>query len=306
MEIKIDSDFSEWFGYWMGDGDRSLKRGTFGVASQSLDIHKLNMKILLDYFHLEKKRLRVEITTSRKAPDEDMRKEYSNLLELNISQIKTISRTPLANRDCIRLFVYSLITLRDFLKQVEEIKNKILISDRTIMSKFVSGIFAAEGSIRKKGKNIRMLMLKKNEVEFVRKILDKLGIVSTMNLQKNSGGWEISICSYENLAKFREIGGFGRMVEKNAILEERMTHYENKLPWAERYSRLCKIFSAQSQLTNKIVAEKFKMKYHNAKFMMATFAKLGLLNVSKINKIYVYTLNESADCDEIDIKSHIT
>ncbi len=292
MELNIDPDFSEWFGYWIGDGDKSLKRGTFGVAGQSIEIQKLNIKILLEYFHLSKERLRLEITSSRKDSDLTIKKEYSNLLGIAESQVKSIFRNPSANRDCLRVFVYSLNTLRDFLFEVEKIKNVILVSNENIMSRFVNGIFAAEGSIKKKGKLVRMLMIDKNEVDFVKKVMDKLGIASTMNFQKISGGWELSIHSYDNLLRFKEIGGFGRFIEKNSILNERMEHYEKKLPWTERYRRLCSLFSELDRLTNRIVVEKFGMKYHAAKFMMANFARKGLLDVDKSNKTHIYTLNK--------------
>ncbi|MBS3154930.1 hypothetical protein J4404_00340, partial [Candidatus Woesearchaeota archaeon] len=236
-EISIDKDFSEWFALWLGDGDRSLKRGTIGMANQCENVIIFNMDILNRVFGLNFKRFRCEITTKEDDLNQ-VRDKWSKILKLPLEQIRHIQKNNMATKDCCRVFVYSELLLKELLNFEDDLLNTISNSNEDIKSAFINGIFAAEGNIRLDSKCIRIGMKNEKIIKFVSKILSDLGINSFIALNTHTNALELSIFGYNNFIRFNQIGGFGKHTDKNLNLEKQIKSYERKLPWYERFRRL--------------------------------------------------------------------
>ncbi len=289
--IKLDKEFSEWFGIWIGDGDRSIKRGTVGLASQCEEVLKFNIKILTQTFGLDKNRIKCEITTNDKDLNKIKRK-WANTLKIPENRIGHIQYNRLARRDCARVFVYSNLLLRDLLNFEDLLINKISKGSKNIKSSFVNGIFAAEGNMRLDDKCARIGMKNDKVINFVKNLLSDLGIKTTVIYNTYTKALELCIFGYDNLVKFNQVGGFGKHTSKNNGLNMQLESYENKLPWGERFRRLNRILIKKGTITSVELKKMMNLSSANAGYILRKFHKEGGLLVDKSNKSYIYSINK--------------
>lgn len=292
-EPKITPEFAEWFGAWIGDGDHSPHKKSVTLCNQEHELLQLHIKILTEYFNFPRERVLVEVTTGSSDDIEIIKKRWATKLSLPYGNIRTINRNPVARKECARVVANNVKLIRFLRDNTTAIKLKISNSTKETKAAYVRGIFAAEGSIRKgfAEKHVRLAMLSIEDVAFVQKLLENIEISSRINFNPHNGAYELSLYGYENLLNFKNLGGFGRHKDKNAILHYQLKY--TRIPWSFKFKRLKEILKNKNVITNKEAAKIFNTTYHNAKFMLATFARRGMLNVDKTNKTHYYGLNES-------------
>lgn len=292
-DFNITPEFAEWFGAWIGDGDHSTYKKSVTLCNQECDLLNLHIKILTEYFEFPKERILVELTTSNSDSVEIIKNRWATKLSLPADNIRTINRNKHAREECARVVANNAEMFRFLRNNTTAIKFKISNSREENKAAFIRGLYAAEGSIRteRHQKHLRLGMKPIEEIAFAQKLLEDLKIQSRIDFNPCNCAYELSVYGFENLLRFYEIGGFGRYKKKNDILQKQLEY--GKLPWSFRFKCLVTILKNKTPVTSKEVAELFNTGYDNAKLMLATFAKFGMLNVDKTNKTYLYSLNET-------------
>ncbi len=301
--LKIDSIFAEWYGAWIGDGDHSPKRETIGLANCSINLLSLHMQILFR-FGYTKNKIKVEvISPNKKESKVKIKDRWSKILDLPIEQISVVTYMENARQEGARVQVWCS-ALNRILHEIDyTIKSIIENSDDKIKIAYIRGIFAAEGSTRKKSKQIRLNMKNEKELLFARRMLLDLGIFSNgPKLNTHNGCFELSITGYYNIKRFYEINGFGRHKERSDLLRKVFKTYENKLPHSERFNQIKRILEKRKQVSNLELMQLLDLNHSNIAHITRMFVDKDLLKVDKSDKVYKYSLIANSIKKEIEQK----
>jgi len=203
--ININPKFIEWYALWIGEGVHSPTREAISLTNYDIDILKLHIKILKK---LKFDRIDAEVVTNTKDDNNKIKEKWSNILNLSVNNIKTVIYSDIATQEGARIQVWSASFFRVLHKLKPKIR-EIVEFDEKLKIAYIKGIYAAEGSVRKKGKNIRICMNDKDELDFVRGILKDLDIQTKEAVyNKLSRAYDLSIFGYGNIKQFKDINRF--------------------------------------------------------------------------------------------------
>ncbi len=289
-KLVIDALFVEWYGAWIGDGDHSYKREALSMSNYSIDLLKLHI-VMMRRLGFESNRLLVEVVSPSDEPSKIIKERWAKILGLSFNQVSTVTRMSNATQEGARVGLGCAGLFRVLHRIDSKIKKKILSSGDTIRIAYIKGIFAAEGSVRKKGKQVRLNMKDELELIFARTVLHSLGIfVKLPKWNPHSGCFELSIFGYENIRRFWEIGGFGLERKRSKLLDKCVNSY-GKFPFGVRVRQIRESFPNGKNFTNKDLVNLLNLGPANARKITRAALARGLLKVDKTNKVYKYSLD---------------
>jgi len=291
QKITIDKEFTQWYGAWIGDGDHSPKREAISLTNYEVQLLKLHIETI-ERFGFDKSQIKVEVITNKKEPKKSIQKRWSKILKLPFMNIITVTFMENATQEGARVQVWCTALFRILHQADKEIKQIIKHSSSDIQLGYIQGIFAAEGSVRKKGKQVRLNMKDKAELQFAGDILNELSINSTLIFNKTNSCFELFICGYDNIKKFKDLDGFALHSERKNLLNKSFKTYENKLPYHVRLEGIKKILLKKKTATNKELAKVFGLHQRHMSWITKHYADEGNLTVDKSSKIYKYSLAE--------------
>jgi hypothetical protein len=292
-EIEIDPLFTELYGAWIGEGDHSSKREAISLTNYSVELLKLHIKLLIK-FGFGRNKIKAEIISPKKEPKNKIKEKWSKILNLPLNQITTVTYMENATQEGAGVEVWCAGLFR-ILHQIDnKIKSIIKNSNKNIKIAYIKGIFAAEGSVRKKGKEIRINMKDISELIFVEYILQDLNIKSRpIKFNKFSRCCELSILGFKNIKQFKEINGFGLNKKRNNLLNKVFETYERNLPYPIRFEQIKKILLKKQEISNNELAKIFNKHPKHIAWITKHFADAGMLEVDKSSKVYKYSLVDS-------------
>jgi transcriptional regulator with XRE-family HTH domain len=288
--IEIDDIFTEWYGAWIGEGDHSNTREALSLTNYSIELLKLHLYILRR-FKFEDKAIKAEIVTPFKQEEKSIiALRWAEILGLSLTQISTITIMENATQEGARIEVWCAALYRIMHKLNPKIRKIILDSEEDIKISYIRGIYAAEGSVKERDKAVRLNMKDKDELIFVQKLLNSLGITSALEKYNPfSRTYELRINGYDNIAKFVKIKGFGLHKKRTEKLEKCFDNY-GKLPYCVRLRQIRKLLDDKKSITHEDLSLFLDITYSHSYHLISYFVKKGVLKVDKSDKVYKYSM----------------
>ncbi|MBR9682317.1 MAG: hypothetical protein GOV02_01455 [Candidatus Aenigmarchaeota archaeon] len=224
--IDINENFMEGFAMFIGDGCVSKKSNIVFINSDK-NLIKFFIKWLINHFKVDSSKIIVTIVTR---PELDYT-EYLNILKnANIleNKINIIYDKNNIKKPCLKIYYPMVVFRKLFLNLKSIMKQKALRSDK-LMRSYLRGIFSAEGSVRFNlpHKEVYIEMKDKNEIEFICKLLDEIGInYRKYNTSRKSRNFfKIYIAKINDLTKLSSMRIFGHNLKRQKILDNGVKEY---------------------------------------------------------------------------------
>jgi len=147
---------------------------------------------------------------------------YDNMNELRIGEKRLkISKGKYNKKIKYRICMDNAIVVDLILDTREQIRAAVL-KDEELAAAYVRGIMAGEGTVyNNRSKYVRLEMKTADEINFVRKLLDILGITCTHHKRTTREGMEsLYIGGKENIKKYYELVGFGCETKRQEKLKK--------------------------------------------------------------------------------------
>jgi len=288
-EIDITDEFVEWFGLWLGDGDHSNSRSCVGISNNNVNVLKFHLKVLTQVLRIEKERIKVEIWSPENITIDVLKEKWSKSLTIKKSQIGSICFMKHARKDGARLIFWSGV-LFSLLRKIKP-KLLLLVKNNVKLARaFLKGLFAAEGSCRRKGFEVRLCMGERNMIVFSQELLHKIGInTSKVRFNRWSREFTISITGWSNIKKFHILVGFGHHTEKNDRLSKVIRRIK-KLPLKERFRMITEFLEKNEWATTKDIAKFIKTSPSNVRLLLKKMLRKGIVVKDTSKKTFKFKL----------------
>jgi hypothetical protein len=289
-QLILTKDFIEWYSCWLGEGDHSSTREAISLTNYSLDILRYHIE-MLQKLGFSKDQMKVEVVSPTDDNQSIIKKRWSIYLSISQNQISTITYMKNASQEGARVQVWCAALYR-ILHQIEDIvKQRVKKSNDSMKIAYLRGIYAAEGSVRSKGQQIRINMNNQREIAYIKSILTDLSINSSdIKYNRFSGTYDLGITGYYNIKRFYEIKGFGLNSKRSELLKTKFQYYNKKLPYRARTEEIMHILMRQKTISNNELAEICHRHPRHIAYITRYLLNKGILYVDRSKKVYKYSL----------------
>tara|TARA_Y100000310_G_scaffold138289_2_gene137261 strand:+ start:58099 stop:59340 length:1242 start_codon:yes stop_codon:yes gene_type:complete len=228
--IKIDQEFVEGVGYYIGDGRMKTDRG---LSTRNTNVETLNffIKWLKKYFSALKTEIRVEVLLPRTIFDTAAEKnKWSKLLNLSITSVKTKHKHEEWHKEMVEVGYFRKITKRLLDKLIPIVKKRCL-NQKDLAMAYIKGIMIAEGCVKHNEKRgtraIHLKMKDKNEVKYVFNLLRFIGLEPSFLFSRQDNEWVVTITSYDELKRLNDLKIFKFHSDRKNKLKEALKGYKH-------------------------------------------------------------------------------
>jgi DNA-binding transcriptional regulator WhiA len=115
----------------------------------------------------------------------------------------------------------------DLILEIREIIRNLVLQDVELASSYIKGLMAGEGTVyNKRSKYVRIEMKNPGEINYVKKLLNLLGIKYTHHIRSNRKNMEnLYIGGKDNIKRYYELIGFGSHKKRQKKLKELVESY---------------------------------------------------------------------------------
>ena len=286
--IKLDENFMECFGLFLGDGDLNRKeKGHLTYASRDKDLAKEVLDFLVKRFDLNIKNISFSVLYLKE--NKNIKKEWSDYLKIPKEKVKTRFSNRYRN-ECIHIQVNSVVFRKMFEIVVKEIMTKNFIDKLELRRSFLRGLFGAEGSINimKKERYIGYMgyhfsfYKEKNLAAFVKRCLKKDEITSKVIERKTKGDIFVQITGWPNYWKMFNNGLISLSLRKKNVFLDHIKQMDFYCQISDVLANKILVNTNKRQIAKNINVGYLTLYYN---FLNNSFNKNTLLKVAEFKKI---------------------
>ena len=275
LSLNLTPEVAEWFGQALGDGGIPENKRYLSFSNTEINTVKFHSGISKDVLGIEDKQFLLVLKIPQKALN-DLEK-----WEENFRNLKIIYSTPSKNSKNQNYISGDLIIPNKGLtKFFDSIKIPILEAIKNskvkIKAKFISGLYAAEGSPQKY--ELFFVMKDSKIVSYVKEILEDIGIKTSKIKIRKDGTYDLRISRRENILKFKDIISFGHHERKNIKLNNFIKSYkELQLPKQTRHKQIINKIENNNGVSISEIANNLKVTYSLAWLRIRELEKTGFI-----------------------------
>ncbi len=285
--LKITPKFIESWALYLGDGKISKDEYHLEFTSRDIDLCQNILHFFEKYFGINKNKISYTLRTRK--IKKDSLKNWQNYLALDDSKIR-LKASRRHKNECLAIQVGSRILRTLFLELTKQILKSKFTENSTLRKAFLSGLFAAEGSIntmKKENYIVYMgyhlsLIKEKKLAELIKSCLEKEAITSTLIERKDKNEILVQITSWSNYWKMFNKGIICLSERKKKTILNHMKQMTFYFQVSEKFKK-----TLLSGTNKRKLAKELDMKYLTLyyQFRNNLINKSVVLRLSEINKI---------------------
>lgn len=231
--MRIDKEFVKGVAYYLGDGRLAAPR-SLSTGNQNIKTISFFIKWLKKYFNIQLQNMKIKIITSNPNYNKKyLRIKFSKKLNINKNYITSIAfkeKSKPHHKDIIEVWANNASAKRNFDNVISTVKEKCL-KNNNLAIEYIKGIMAAEASpkysIKSGSREIRLKMKNEEEIKYIGKLLNNIGIKSSiLKVKTEDGMWVVAISGFYELNKLNELDIFEIESNKRNRLKDIISSYK--------------------------------------------------------------------------------
>lgn len=303
-KLILDEKFAEWLGLLVGDG--CVIEKYIECDNSCIDVIFFFADYLKKVFKISKNQMKISIlvpSNKRKGDGEAFqmifkKKGFTNIL------IYTPQNSKL-RKFAMRLRVSNKTLAGILFNLLPELYGLISESPINVKTAYIRGFAAAEGGSSLSGSARKIFICQKDpkELDFVKTLLQNIGIDHVSNPKKGERAYSIFISTRKEIEKFKTLIGFGSNKIKNEKLSNVIDSYHSEISYyiskKIRYEEILELIRREKKITAKTIASSSNISYKRVNELLNEMLNKNLILVSKSPKPFTYSLSKDRKLHKI-------
>ncbi len=285
LNLDITPEIAEWFGQFLGDGGIHNRKRYTSFTNTEINTVIFHFNISKSIFGITDKQFFLVLKIPKAA------RNHLNKWKNSFKQLKILYTEPSKNSKKQNLLSGDLLIpnkgLTIYFSAIKSIVLRYILNSNNIdiKRKFISGLYAAEGSLQKY--EIFLVMKNRKIIRYIKNLLKETNIHTSKIKKRHDGTYDLRISRRDNIIKFRNYVGFGHHNIKNEKLKHIIeTYKEIQLPKKMRYQQILNEIKNNNGMSIPMIANKLKVTYSLAWLRVKELEKMGRIT-RKNNICYI-------------------